>query len=163
MENFCKIGIIEHKDGYDVCRYVKRQGPLRYDLTLLFPGRQTAGHRHFNNEPEFYEVLSGGAQFLTQNKDGAETYLIEAHENDKIVFPPGFSMKTINPSADKDLLVSNWISDKTKNDYSAFKNVPEPIKLKPKKLPPELENLEFLTDPEKYKDILTIENLFEKI
>ena len=163
MENFCAKGKLEHKNGYDVCRDVNRQGGLRYDLTLLFPGRQTAGHYHIGNEPEIYEVQSGEAQFLTQNPDASKTYIIEAKEKDKIVFPPGFSMRTITPSGDKELIISNWISDEVKNNYDAFKNLQEPIKLKPKQVPKELENLEFLTKPEQYSDLLTIERLYERI
>ena len=163
MENFCKIGKIEHKSGYDVCRDVDRQGSLRYDLTMLFPGAQTAGHYHFGNEPEIYEVQSGEAKFLTQNRDASQTYIIEAKEKDKVIFPPGFSMRTINPSSDKELIVSNWENNKTKNDYNAFKNIQEPIKLKPKSLPKELENLKFLIEPEKYKEFLTIKKLYDKI
>jgi len=163
MENFCQKGKIEYKKGYEVCRGEDQRGELRHDLTRLFPGRQTLGHCHFGNEPELYEVISGEAKFLTQNRDASQTYIIEAKEKDKIVFPPGFSMRTINPSQDNELIVSNWIDDKTKNDYNAFKNIPEPIKLKSRKFPPELENLEFLINPEKYKNILTIKNLYEKI
>jgi len=163
MENFCQIGKIEHKEGYDVCRGEAQQGELRYDLTKIFPNRQTAGHYHVGNEPEIYEVQSGEAKFLTQNRDASQTYIIEAKEKDKVIFPPGFSMRTINPSSDKELIVSNWENDKTKNDYNAFKNIPEPMKLKPKKLPPELEDLKFLSEPEKYKKFLTIKKLYDKI
>jgi oxalate decarboxylase/phosphoglucose isomerase-like protein (cupin superfamily) len=163
MENFCQRGKIEHKDGYDVCRGVEWQSDLRYDLTLLYPDRQTAGHYHTSGFPELFEVLSGNALFLTQNSGAPKTYLISAKEKEKIVILPEFSIRTINPSKDKELMISNWISDKTTNDYNAFKNLQEPIKLKPKKLPKELENLDFLNNPEKYKNILTIENLYEQI
>ncbi len=165
MENFCKRGKIEYKDGYDVCRGATQRalpgGQLRYDLTLLYPSKQTAGHYHFGDEPELYEVQSGQALFLTQDREAKKTYIIEAEERDKIIFPPGYSMRTINPSKNKELMISNWISDKTTNEYNAFKNLQEPIKLKPKKLPKELENLDFLNNPEKYKNILTIDNLYE--
>ncbi|MCX6731403.1 MAG: hypothetical protein NTX55_00195 [Candidatus Parcubacteria bacterium] len=108
MENFCQIGKLEHKDGYDVCRGENRQGELRFDLTKIFPSCQTAGHYHFGDEPELYEVISGEAEFLTQNRDATQTYIIGAKEKDKIIFPPGFSMRTINPSGNKELIVSNW-------------------------------------------------------
>lgn len=163
MENFCERGKLEVKEGYEVCRDVERHGELRYDLTLLYPSSQTLGHCHFGNEPELYEVLSGQANFLTQNREAKKTYIIEAKEKDKIVFPPGHSMRTINPSGEKELLISNWINDKVKNDYNAFKNLQEPIRLKPKQLPSELKDLEFLSNPEKYAEILTIENLYERI
>ncbi len=162
MENFCPKGKLERKDGYDVCRGMKWQGDLRYDLTLLEPSKQTAGHYHTSGFPELFEVLSDNALFLTQDADAQKTYLISAKEKEKVVILPEFSMRTINPSKDKELMISNWISDKTTNDYNAFKNLQEPIKLKPKKLPKELENLDFLTYPEKYKNILTIENLYER-
>jgi oxalate decarboxylase/phosphoglucose isomerase-like protein (cupin superfamily) len=139
-----------------------RQDGLRKDLTLLYPGNQTAGHYHFGDESEIYEVLSGQALFLMQDRETETLYAIEAKEKDKIVFPPKCGMRTINQSTEKELLVSNWVSDKVENDYSAFKNTQEPIKLKLKKLPPELENLDFLANPEKYATILTIENLYEQ-
>ena len=163
MEKFCEIGKIEHKDGYDVCRGEERRGELRYDLTLLRPSAQTSGHYHFGDEPELYEVRTGQALFLTQDRKAKKTYIIEAKEKDKIVFPPGYSMRTINPSRRKELIISNWINDKVKNDYNAFKNLQEPIKLKPKKIPKELENLEFLNFPKKFKKLLTIENCYKKI
>lgn len=167
MENFCGKGKLEHKDGYDVCRGVEWRvspaGELRYDLTLLYPGRQTAGHYHTSDFPELYEVLSGNALFLTQSRDAQKTYLISAKEKEKIVILPGFSMRTINPSNEKELIISNWVDNKVKNDYNAFKNLQEPIKLKPKKIPEEIKNLEFLSNPEKYKKILTIKNYYKRI
>jgi len=160
MENFCQIGKLEKKDGYDVCRDIKRQGNLRYDLTKLLPDCHTLGHYHLPQLPELFEVLSGRAVFLIQRNE--ETYAIEAEEKEKIIVLPDFSIRTINPSNTRDLIVSNWIDDKVKNIYNAFKKIPEPIKLKPKPLPKELENLEFLTQPEKYKNLLTIENLYAR-
>lgn len=166
MENFCERGKLEIKNGYEVCRGVERRGELRYDLTLLQPATQTAGHYHTPEFPELFEVLSGSALFLTQSRDARKTYLISAKEKEKVVILPEFSIRTINPSKEKELLISNWISDKIKNNYNAFKSRlagQEPIKLKPKKLPAELENLDFLNNPEKYSNILTIENLFKKV
>lgn len=161
MENFCKKGKIEHKSGYDVCRGEDRRGKLRYDLTRIFPKRQTSGHYHLSDEPELYEVQSGQALFLIQSRNVQKTYLIEAKEKENVVIAPGFSMRTINPSSGNNLIISNWINDKVQNDYNAFQTIQEPIKLKPKKLPKELENLDFLNNPEKYKDVLKIENLYE--
>jgi oxalate decarboxylase/phosphoglucose isomerase-like protein (cupin superfamily) len=163
MENFCQTGKLEIKDGYEVCRDVEQRDGLRYDLTLLHPSSQTAGHYHVPKLPELFGVLSGNASFLTQSPDAKQTYLISAEEKDRVIILPDFSIRTINPSKDKELLVFNWINNKAKNDYNAFKNVGESIKLKPKKLPAELENLDFLNNPKKYADILTIENLYERI
>jgi len=162
MEDFCKVGKLEKKEGYDVCRGEKRQGELRYDLTKLLPGSHTLGHFHFGNEPELYEVISGEAGFLIQDREEQKTYLIKAKEKEKVVIPPNFSMRTINLSNNKELIISNWINEKVKNDYNAFKNIQKPIELRPKKFPKELENLDFLTHPEKYKKFLTIENLYKK-
>lgn len=163
MENFCKRGKLEHKNGYDVCRAEDARGELRYDLTKIFPGNQTLGHYHFGNESELYDVQSGQAMFLTQSRDGQKTYLIEAKAKEKVVILPDFSMRTINPSVENELIISNWVDDKVKNDYNAFATMRETIKLKPKPFPKELENMEFLSNPEKYKNILTIENLYERI
>jgi oxalate decarboxylase/phosphoglucose isomerase-like protein (cupin superfamily) len=158
MENFCQIGKLEKKQGYDVCRGEKRQGKLRYDLTKILPNRQTLGHRHQPEFPELFEVLSGRAVFLTQGN--GKTYAIEAKEKDRVVIMPGMSIRTINPSPDYELIISNWIDDEVKNDYNAFEEIPEPVKLKPKKLPAILENLDFLSHPEKYEKFLTLENLY---
>jgi len=166
MENFCQKGKIEIKNGYEVCRGADAKNGLRYDLTLLYPSSQTAGHYHMGNEPEIYEVISGQALFLTQDRKEEKTYLIKAEEKNKVIIPPNYSMRTINPSKKTELLISNWISNKTINDYNAFKSYQagqEPIKLKPKKLPSELENLDFLNNPEKYAKLLTIENLYERV
>ena len=162
MENFCERGKLEKKGEYDVCRGVDAKNGLRYDLTLLYPSAQTAGHYHAGPEPEVYEVMSGEANFLMQDRKAEKTYLVEAQEKDKVVFPPNYSMRTINPSKEKELIISNWVSEKVKNDYIAFKNIGDPIKLKPKKLPIELENFDFLNNPGKYEKILTIENLYDK-
>ena len=163
MENFCENGKLEHKNGYDVCRAVDERDGLRYDLTLLRPSAQTSGHYHLGAEPELYEVQSGQALFLIQSHNVQETYLIEAKEKEKVIIVPGFSMRTINPATENELIISNWVANKVKNDYNAFKNLQEPIKLKPKPLPAELENLDFLKNPKKYSHLLTIENLYERV
>ncbi len=154
----CKKGKLEKKLGYDVCRGEKRQGALRYDLTKILPGRQTLGHCHIPNLPELFEVLSGKAIFLTQKNK--KIYAVEAKKNEKVVILPEFSIRTINASDSKILIISNWINKRAKNDYNAFKNIPKPIKVKPKKLPKELENLDFLSNPGKYKKFLTVEKLY---
>ncbi len=161
MENFCQIGKLEKKHGYDVCRGEKRQGKLRYDLTKILPSRHTLGHYHIPNFPELFEVLSGRAIFLTQGK--GQTYAIEAKKKEKVVILSEFSIRTINASDRDILIISNWIDDRVKNNYNAFKNIQKPIKLKPKKLPAKLKNLDFLSNPKKYKKILTIKNLYIRI
>ena len=162
MALICKNGKLEKKDGYEVCRGEKWQGKLRYDLTEILPNRQTIGHWHTPGFPELFEVISGRAIFLTQS--GNKTYAIEAKEKEQIVVMPDFSIRTINPSLDNNLIVSNWIDDGVKNDYNnAFEKIPKPTKLRSKKLPAELKNFDFLSNPEKYKKFLGIDNLYEKI
>ncbi len=165
MENFCQKGKLEKKQGYEVCRDIKRRaspaGELRYDLTKILPSRHTLGHYHMPNFPELFEVLSGRATFLTQGK--GQTYAIEAKKKEKVIILPKFSIRTINASANSILIISNWIDDRAKNNYNAFKKIQKPIKLKPKKLPAILKNLDFLSNPKKYKKILTIKNLYTKI
>ncbi|HNW96363.1 MAG TPA: glucose-6-phosphate isomerase family protein [Candidatus Paceibacterota bacterium] len=117
-----------------------------------------------------------------------QVYLIEANKGEKIVIPSEFSMTSIN-LGETEASMFNWVNDKIENDYSLFiqnhgacyyivrkedgaweaiknnryQKVPELIKLKPRILPKELENLEFLTNQLKYKDFLTVDKLFEKI
>lgn len=160
MAKFCEKGKLEKKHGYYVCRGEKWQGKLRYDLTKILPRSHTLGHYHTPKLPELFEVLSGQAIFLIQKNE--KTYAIEAKKNEKVVILPDFGIRTVNPSDSDILIISNWINDKVKNDYNTFKDVSEAIKLRPKKFPKELENLDFLTYPEKYKKILTIENCYYK-
>ena len=143
--------------------------------------------------PELYEVLDGRAWFIIQQpresnpKIIEEAYLIEAGKNEKIVIPHGFGHVTINPDK-KELKMANWKAE-FENDYQLYESlhgaayyfleleservdieknnyyetVPELIKLKPKQFPKELENLEFLLKPEKYLELLTIDNCFKRI
>ena len=143
--------------------------------------------------PELYTVLKGRAWYLLQKAEEVnpkiikEVFLVEAAEEEKIIIPPGFGHTSINPGKG-DAKMANWKAE-FDNDYQVFellhgacyyfleskdgsanivKNsyyemVPELIKVKPKKFPKELENLEFLTKPEKYLDLLKPENCFIKI
>jgi len=204
MENFCKVGKLEEKivnnvSRYDVCRGEKSIEKLRYDLTLIYPERfgeelpRTAGHYHTKGQCELFEVISGKkALFFIQRYENnpqiiKETYLIEAGEKEKVIIFPNFSITSINPEKNKELLLSNWINIDVKNEYEYFKNlggcylikeinnsiefeknknyekIPELILLKPKKFPAELKNLDFLNNPGKYKKFLTIKNCYRKI
>ena len=143
--------------------------------------------------PELYAVLEGRAWFLLQKPERSnpkiieEVVLVEAGKGEKVVIPPGFGHISVNPEK-KDIKIANWkaqfdndyqiyeilhgacyylleskneSADIIKNSY--YETVPELIKVKPKKFPEELENLEFLTKPEKYLDLLKSENCFKKI
>ena len=118
-----------------------------------------------------------------------EVYLIEAKENEKTIIPPGFGHVSINPE-NKKLILGNWIGTGFEYDYQTYENLrgacyylleskgrqsvnleknsyyekmPELAKVRPREFPKELENLEFLTKPEKYLEILTIENCFKRM
>jgi len=200
---------------------IKKLG-IRYDITLIFPGLlgrelpKTFGHYHpFSASniayPEIYEVLSGRAWWLIQKpkyqnpKIIEEIYLVEGFEHEKAIMPPGFGHVSINPEAERELILANWIGSMFHYDYETFENLrgagyyllesrelaqsvefeknsyydeaPEIIKLRPREVP-ELsvnwqtplydlikkpENLEFLTKPEKYLELLTIEKCFRII
>ncbi len=118
-----------------------------------------------------------------------EAYLIEAGAGDKFVILPDFGFTNINQDKSKNLLFSNWVGVKVENQYDFikryngfcyrairddngnitfeknenYKKIPKLVKLKPKDLPKELEDLDFLSNPEKYSEFLTIKNLYEKI
>lgn len=194
------------QDGiaYDVCRGEDKKssasGDLQYDLTKIYPGtiggelHKTAGHYHSGGYAELFEVVEGELITLLQ-KDSAvdgeisEAYAVLAKPGDKVIIPANYGFCSINPSLEKELIISNWIDTKAKNQYEnieknrglcyyivntekeknspiknpAYKKVPELVWLKPKALPQELENLDFLSSPLKYEEFLTIEKLYEQI
>lgn len=120
-----------------------------------------------------------------------EAYLIKVEQGEKFIIPPNFAMAAINPSLTKNALLANWIDSEEQNDYAPIKKlkgfcyyilaadnhegkfnaipnknyeqIPPLTQLKPAPIPEELKNLEFLTEPEKYKKLLTIEKLYEKL
>ena len=172
---------------------LRRDLTLIHPRLLGWELAKTFGHYHRNNEAEMYEVVSGQALFLIQRYEGnpliiKEIYLVEAGRGEKAVILPGFGMTTIN-AGDEDLLVGNWIKNDVQNDYELFQKaggaayyclrgkdnqltpvknghyqqIPELVRLKPKNLPRELENLEFLINPTNYQKFLTSENLYNKI
>lgn len=190
--------------AYDVCRGEDRKvlpnSELQYDLTKIYPGtvggelHKTAGHYHSGGYAELFEVLEGELISILQINGASEgeiekVYAIKAKAGDKIIILPHDGFCSINPSLEKELIMSNWIDTRAQNQYEnieknrglcyyivntekeknspvknpAYKKVPELIWLKPKALPQELENLEFLSSPEKYNNLLTIETLYEKI
>jgi glucose-6-phosphate isomerase len=154
---------------------------------------KTAGHYHSEGYTELFEVIEGELITLLQmdGKDGeiTEAYAVKAGSGDKVIIPPNYGFCSINHSSNKELIMSNWIDTKAQNMYEnieknrglcyyivntekeknspiknpAYKKVPELIWLKPKALPQELENLEFLSSPQNYTQFLTIEALYEKI
>ncbi len=201
MENFCKKGKIEKKNGYDVCRGEDRRGSLRYDLTLLrargvregdeLP--RTFGHYHSKGFAELFKVLKGRAMALMQKYEDSpnaikEAYLVQAEAGENFIILPDFGFTNINPD-ESDLLLSNWIDINVENQYDLirknegfcyravrngergvrfeknenYEKIPELVMLKPRELPDELRDLKFLSEPGKYENSLTIENLYERI
>ncbi len=200
MENFCKIGKIENKGGYDVCRNVDSKGDLRYDLTLIYAkdGQEelprTTGHYHTKGFAELFEVIEGRTMVLMQRYEKEpnkidKVYIIEARAGEKFIVLPDFGFTNINPEKSENLLLSNWVDIKVENKYdfikqysgfcyrvardenddiifeknNEYEEVSEIIRIKPKKLPRELEDLDFLSNPRKYEDLLTAGRLYEKI
>ncbi|MDP2856042.1 MAG: glucose-6-phosphate isomerase family protein [bacterium] len=119
----------------------------------------------------------------------SEAYLIEAQKGDRVTIPPGFGVVTINSNIDTEALISNWLNAGIQNSYEFFKEfhgacyyilnkenggwqverndnykeVPPLIELRPKPFLSDLENLDFLIQPEKYRNLLTIDNLYKKL
>ncbi|HOX21749.1 MAG TPA: glucose-6-phosphate isomerase family protein [Candidatus Paceibacterota bacterium] len=119
----------------------------------------------------------------------SEAYLIEAQKGDRVIIPFGFGMVSINSNINEEALIGNWINNSTVNSYDFFqecrgacyyilnrgegvwqaerndnyKEVAPLIVLRPKILSSELENLNFLIQPEKYRNFLTIDNLYKKL
>ncbi len=116
--------------------YADRQ--IRYDITVIPPktvGREyvkTFGHYHSEapdglQYPEVYQVLSGSLVMVLQRPSEAEEViedliLVEAHEGDVILIPPGYGHVTVNPT-DKILIMANLISTANKSDYKPFKRL----------------------------------------
>jgi glucose-6-phosphate isomerase len=103
---------------------------LRYDVTRIPPltlcGEyvKTKGHYHPLNPygvgyPEVYEVLSGEAHYLLQDRDIGDVVLIFAQEGEKVIIPPGYGHVTINASS-RTLLMANLVSTRFSSDYSVY-------------------------------------------
>lgn len=117
-------------------RSVMLDNSLRYDITLIPPLKmgseyvKTAGHYHppVNDMgytyPEVYEVLGGTAHYLLQKCEGgkiSDVVLIEATEGDKVIIPPNYGHVTINPTNNKVLKMSNWVSREFSSIYDPYK------------------------------------------
>lgn len=127
QEWFKKIKKPGKIEVYYVYRSLEKKGELRYDITVIpakmfgkeFP--KTKGHHHFKT-PEVIQVLEGKAFYFAQKGTGAsikEAYAVEAGKGDVIIIPTGYDHLTIN-AGKKRLVMANWISTKSKYDYSFF-------------------------------------------
>jgi glucose-6-phosphate isomerase len=115
---------------YYMYRGVKKEGVLRYDITIIPPrmlGKEfvkTKGHEHSGPFQELYIVLEGKAIFLMQkyNKDTREVenvFAIRAKEGESVIVPLGYGHVTINPARVK-LKMANWINKKCRGIYDWF-------------------------------------------
>jgi glucose-6-phosphate isomerase, archaeal len=112
--------------------------PLRYELTLMPPGRigrellKTHGHIHSVEPissmtyPEICEVLVGTAHFITQSSEPsgptADLVLcVEVKAGQKIILPSGMHHCMINAGSEP-LLVADVVAVASKGIYSRFRN-----------------------------------------
>ncbi len=102
---------------------------LSYDITIILPKMlgtefpKTLGHYHSLSKtvsyPEIYEVLSGRAHFLLQDKKAEDVALVEACAGDIVIVPPDYGHVTINPGSEA-LVMSNLICINVKPDYESI-------------------------------------------
>jgi len=107
---------------------------LRFDITVIPPREicgefiKTKGHYHPDNPsgigyPEVYEVLSGMAHFLLQNRDFSDIVMIAASAGEIVVIPPGYGHVTINPSKISVLQMANIVSTRFESDYRGYESL----------------------------------------
>ncbi len=109
--------------------WLHRQG-IRYDLTVIPPKTlcgeyvKTKGHYHPDSPggegyPELYEVLSGEACYLLQDRPVHDVILVRASEGDKVLVPPGYGHVTINASS-KTLIMANLVARGFTGEYESY-------------------------------------------
>jgi glucose-6-phosphate isomerase len=107
---------------------------LRFDITVIPPREicgefiKTKGHYHPDNPsgigyPEVYEVLSGVAHFLIQNRDFSDIAMIAASAGEIVLIPPGYGHVTINPSKNTVLQMANIVSTRFESDYRGYESL----------------------------------------
>jgi glucose-6-phosphate isomerase len=117
-------------DIYYMYRGVKRDGDLRYDITVIppfFMGKEpikTLGHFHGENSNEMYVVLEGEGLFLMQKgKDEVEDFfIVRGKKGDCVIVPKGYAHVTINPSETDTLKMANWVREVSGFDYETVNN-----------------------------------------
>lgn len=113
-----------------------RDHGLRYDITVLLPGRygaehaKTAGHFHSTSAsgvpfPEVYEILHGQAAIILQWSISATpemaclVQIAVCAAGDRLIIPPGAGHLTVN-LGNEPLVMSNLVARASKNDYAPF-------------------------------------------
>lgn len=103
---------------------------LRYDITVIPPAIlcgeyvKTKGHYHPETSqgtgyPELYQVLSGRAYYLVQNKNLSNIAVIVADPGDAVLIPPDMGHVTINPG-DEILIMANIVSTRFDSEYAVY-------------------------------------------
>lgn len=117
------------EETYTMQREVKKQGLLRYDITII-PAmiinnhyNKTKGHIHSSGHQEIYTVLEGTAIFIMQkmDKDKVEyVWAVRANKGESIIIPGDCYHVTINPHPTETLKMGNWVSSVCVSDYTLF-------------------------------------------
>ena len=104
--------------------------PPEYDITAIISRDlcgervKTKGHYHPASPggpgyPEMYEVVMGHAHYLLQDRILSDVVLVDAHEQDIVVIPPGYGHVTVN-AGDSDLIMANLVSSAFESEYGAY-------------------------------------------
>jgi len=102
---------------------------LRFDLTVLRPGCvgreyvKTFGHEHPRAPdgiayPELYQVVSGQAWFLLQDRRSVR--VVRARDGDCVLVPPGFGHVTVNVGPGP-LVLANWVAAGFASRYEPYR------------------------------------------
>ncbi len=114
---------------YEVHRNLKKDGDLRYDVTVIKPlmlGQEfvrTKGNCNSMGFQELYTVLEGEAIFFLQKfqeKKVEKAVALKAKAGQWVIVPPYYWVVTINPSSETTLETGNWVSNNTENMYKAL-------------------------------------------
>ncbi|WP_460007937.1 glucose-6-phosphate isomerase family protein [Methanogenium cariaci] len=106
---------------------------IRYDITVIPPvvlgGEyvKTKGHYHPNSPsgigyPELYQVLSGTAHFLLQQKSLSDVVAVAAAAGEFVMIPPGYGHVSIN-SGEEVLVMANLVSTRFASEYALYEEL----------------------------------------
>jgi glucose-6-phosphate isomerase, archaeal len=106
---------------------------LRYDVTVIPPASvcgecvKTKGHFHPDNSagigyPEIYEVISGSAEYLLQDRRQSDIVAVRVGKGEKVLIPPGYGHVTINPGNDT-LVMANIVSTEFESEYLEYEQM----------------------------------------
>ncbi len=113
---------------YSMYRGIKKENKLRYDITIISANMlgkefvKTKGHKHKTKYQELYQVLQGSAIYLMQKTKAdkiIDIFAVKVKKNEFVIVPSDYEHITINPSK-KILIMGNWISEKSENNYKTI-------------------------------------------